>query len=68
MSDHREALARAHAAQLQIIGYWQEYQAAILLGDVVTAEALRVKAHDTLDGYFDAAQSLGQTLRTLSRD
>lgn len=67
MSEHREILAKAHAAQLQMIGYWQEYQAAVLLGDVAAAEALRGKAHDTLDAYFDAAQALGQTLRTLSK-
>lgn len=66
MSEHRVPLAQATASLMQIISLWQEYQSVLILGDVERAEALRVKAHDTLDAYFDRGNEVATSVRAIS--
>lgn len=64
-ADHKPALALATAAWLQLHGLTQQYQAAVLRGDVEDAERIRREAHDVLDSNLDLNGQAAVSTRAL---
>jgi len=66
VSDHREALAKATAAMMDIISHSQAIQAAVLRsagqGEL---SRIRDEAHDTLDAYLDLSTEAAVAVRSI---
>lgn len=65
MSEHQNAAVLATAALRDIIGLWQQMQAAVIRGDEAEAKRLHQEAHDMLDVYLELGKSAALAVKAL---